>query len=159
MSMSIQDEWTRRFKDVVDSEISKANGREADGYRAVAEKTGLGYDYIYQIYKGKPAKKDAISKAYPEFAGALVARAPQAAPALSHNARQLGRWFDRLPESDEKAQILFEVMELINQRKRQYWPNLERLAAPQEETACAQSIALPAHEKTEPLPGTDPLER
>lgn len=52
--MSIHDEWLERFKTVVAHEIERAGGRRSDGYRAVEEKTGLGYDYIYQIYTGKP---------------------------------------------------------------------------------------------------------
>ena len=52
--MSIQDEWLERFKAAVAHEIQQAGGRKSDGYRAVEAKTGLGYDYIYQIYNGKP---------------------------------------------------------------------------------------------------------
>lgn len=55
--MNIQDAWLKRFKEIVQSEIDAAGGRAADGYRAVETKTGLGYDYIYQIFKGKPAHK------------------------------------------------------------------------------------------------------
>lgn len=71
--MNIQEEWLERFKAVVASEIDAARGRASDGYRAVASKTGLGYDYIYQIYNGKPAHKpkrpsaeamDSIRRAY-----------------------------------------------------------------------------------------------
>ena len=80
--MSIQDEWLAQFKAVVMSEIELAGGRAADGYRAVSSKTGLGYDYIYQIYKGKPAHKpkrpsaeamDSIGRAY----GAGLSDLPQ----------------------------------------------------------------------------------
>lgn len=52
--MSIQDEWLGQFKAIVTHEIQQAGGRKSDGYRAVEAKTGLGYDYIYQIYNGKP---------------------------------------------------------------------------------------------------------
>jgi transcriptional regulator with XRE-family HTH domain len=55
--MSIQDDLLHRFRAVVDAEIAAAGGKASDGYRAVAEKTHLGYDYIYQIHKGKPAHK------------------------------------------------------------------------------------------------------
>lgn len=55
--MNIQDAWLKRFKEIVQSEIDAAGGRPAGGYRAVETKTGLGYDYIYQIFKGKPAHK------------------------------------------------------------------------------------------------------
>lgn len=44
------------FKAVVDREI-QALGKPADAYKAVAGKTELGYDYVYQIYTGKPANK------------------------------------------------------------------------------------------------------
>lgn len=80
--MSIQDEWLAQFKAVVMSEIELAGGRAADGYRAVSSKTGLGYDYIYQIYNGKPAHKpkrpsaeamDSIRRAY----GADLSDLPQ----------------------------------------------------------------------------------
>ncbi len=55
--MNIQETWLLRFKEIVQQEIDRANGKDADGYRAVASKTGLGYDYIYQIFKDKPAWK------------------------------------------------------------------------------------------------------
>ena len=55
--MSIQDDLLHRFRAVVDAEIAAVGGKASDGYRAVAEKTHLGYDYIYQIHKGKPAHK------------------------------------------------------------------------------------------------------
>ena len=55
--MDIQDNWLANFKAVVAAEIAAAGGKEAGGYRAVETNTGLGYDYIYQIYKGKPAHK------------------------------------------------------------------------------------------------------
>jgi phage repressor protein C with HTH and peptisase S24 domain len=55
--MKIQDAWRSRFKEVVQQEIDAAGGRASDGYRAVATKTGLGYDYIYQIFTGKPVHK------------------------------------------------------------------------------------------------------
>lgn len=55
--MDIQENWLANFKAVVSAEIKAAGGKEAAGYRAVAAKTGLGYDYIYQIYKDKPAQK------------------------------------------------------------------------------------------------------
>lgn len=76
--MSIQDKWLEQFKAAVSHEIASANGKEADGYRAVAAKTHLGYDYIYQIYKGKPLNKpkmpgseamDAINREYGEIIG------------------------------------------------------------------------------------------
>lgn len=71
--MSIQDQWVKRFRAVVASEIDAARGRASDGYRSVASKTGMGYDYIYQIYTGKPSHKpkqpsaelmDSIRRAY-----------------------------------------------------------------------------------------------
>ena len=55
--MSIQDDLLHRFRAVVDAEIAAVGGKASDGYRAVAEKTHLGYDYIYQIHKGKPVHK------------------------------------------------------------------------------------------------------
>lgn len=53
--MDMIETWLRVFKGVVDREIKTAGGKAADGYRAVATRTGLGYDYVYQIYTGKPA--------------------------------------------------------------------------------------------------------
>lgn len=61
--MGMQEDWLARFKAVVASEIEAAGGKEADGYRAVEAKTGLGYDYIYQIYKGKPAHQPKMPSA------------------------------------------------------------------------------------------------
>lgn len=49
--------WLQIFKGVVAREIELAGGKEADGYRAVATQTGLGYEYVYQIYKGKPLSR------------------------------------------------------------------------------------------------------
>lgn len=63
MDMSIQDIWLARFKAAVNMEIQDVGGKAADGYRGVALKTGLGYDYIYQIYKGKPAGKPKVPSA------------------------------------------------------------------------------------------------
>jgi hypothetical protein len=63
MDMSIQDIWLARFRAAVDMEIQDVGGKAADGYRGVALKTGLGYDYIYQIYKGKPANKPKVPSA------------------------------------------------------------------------------------------------
>ena len=51
--MSIKDRWLERFRAVVDGEIA-LHAKKSDAYRAVAMNTGLGYDYIYQIYTGKP---------------------------------------------------------------------------------------------------------
>lgn len=47
---------TEVFKAVVRREIERL-GKPADGYRAVAAKSELGYDYVYQIYTGKPIGK------------------------------------------------------------------------------------------------------
>jgi SOS-response transcriptional repressor LexA len=55
--MNIQEAWLLRFKEIVQQEIDEAGGKDSDGYRAVAAKTRLGYDYIYQIFKGKPVGK------------------------------------------------------------------------------------------------------
>lgn len=57
MEMLIQEIWLARFKAAVEMEIRDAGGKDADGYRAMATKTGLTYAYIYQIYKGKPTGK------------------------------------------------------------------------------------------------------
>jgi hypothetical protein len=57
--MNTLDLWTQRFNEVVQSEIDAAGGRKPVGYRMVAMKTGLGYDYIYQIFNGKPKHKPA----------------------------------------------------------------------------------------------------
>lgn len=54
--MNIEEIWLANFKSVVTAEIASARNA-AEGYRRVAARTGLGYDYIYQIYKGKPAHK------------------------------------------------------------------------------------------------------
>lgn len=54
--MNIEEIWLANFKAVVSAEIAMASNA-AEGYRRVAARTGLGYDYIYQIYKDKPAHK------------------------------------------------------------------------------------------------------
>ena len=54
--MDIYESWLIEFRVLVDAEIKAAGGKAADGYRAMASKTGLGYDYIYQIYSGQPKK-------------------------------------------------------------------------------------------------------
>ncbi len=48
--MDTQENWLANFKAVVAAEIEAAGGKEADGYRAVESRTGLGYDYVYQIF-------------------------------------------------------------------------------------------------------------
>ena len=83
----MQDAWLIRFKEVVQREIDEAGGRRADGYRAVASKTGLGYDYVYQIFTGKPLDKpkqpgpDAMSAIERVYGRADAAPAPVAPPA------------------------------------------------------------------------------
>jgi phage repressor protein C with HTH and peptisase S24 domain len=52
--MDIFESWIFEFRALVDAEIKEAGGKSSDGYRAVSTKTGIGYDYIYQIYKGQP---------------------------------------------------------------------------------------------------------
>jgi hypothetical protein len=54
--MNAQTRMTEVFKAVVGREIDRL-GKAADGYRAVAAKAELGYDYVYQIYTGKPVSK------------------------------------------------------------------------------------------------------
>lgn len=48
--------WLERFREVVALEIERC-GKASAGYRAVSEKTGIDYDYLYQIYTGKPKEK------------------------------------------------------------------------------------------------------
>lgn len=73
--MDISQNWLEKFRAVVAREIAAAGNKASHGYRAVEAKTGLGYDYIYQIYSGKPAHApklptlevmQKIAKAYPE---------------------------------------------------------------------------------------------
>lgn len=87
--MRIQDAWLIRFKEVVQREIDEAGGKSADGYRAVATKTGLGYDYIYQIFMGKPVNKPklpghdamtAIERVYGDVESSELAPNPPPAP-------------------------------------------------------------------------------
>lgn len=54
--MNAQSKMTAVFKAVVAKEVERL-GKEADAYKAVAAASGLGYDYVYQIYKDKPAHK------------------------------------------------------------------------------------------------------
>ena len=55
--MELTERWRQIFKGVVAREISSAGGKDSDGYKAVATRTGLGYAYIYQIYNDKPEGK------------------------------------------------------------------------------------------------------
>jgi hypothetical protein len=52
--MGIQENWLNNFREIVKWEISRAGGRERDGYRAVATKSHMSEEYVYQIYKQKP---------------------------------------------------------------------------------------------------------
>lgn len=63
MDMNIKEDWLRDFRKVVEHEILEVGGKKADAYRAMATKTGLGYDYIYQIYNGKPADRPKVPSA------------------------------------------------------------------------------------------------
>jgi transcriptional regulator with XRE-family HTH domain len=124
MYMPIKENWLENFKRVVSSEIDAANGKPADGYRAVAAKTGLGADYIYQIFKGKPARNpkqpsvnamQAIARAYgegrplewvnfppPENGGDVDAEVGAALirREFSHAAIELAALFDLIPYRD-----------------------------------------------------------
>ena len=84
LEMDISEIWLSNFKDVVSQEIANHRGKAADGYRAVAAKTGIGYDYIYQMYTGKSGKQptvevmNSIAKAYASGRGSeWVHLAPQ----------------------------------------------------------------------------------
>jgi SOS-response transcriptional repressor LexA len=55
--MDISEIWLKNFKAVIAEEIRDAGGKAADGYRAAEQRTGLGYDYIYQMYTGKSGKR------------------------------------------------------------------------------------------------------
>lgn len=110
MEMIIQDIWIARFRAAVDIEIQDAGGKAADGYRAVESKTGLGYDYIYQIYKGKPASRpkvpsadamNAIERVYGSRLGA--------APSAQYD-QQL---------TPEAAQTIDQMLETITQMTKQ----------------------------------------
>lgn len=142
--MSIQDTLLDRFRAVVDLEIAAAGGKAADGYRAVAEKTRLGYDYIYQIYKGKPAHKpkrpsleamEAIERAYgrPEFGA--TATDLQSLPARVTPKEALAV----LQAEIDKANPLVHIEHAwpFSQIKRDQWENLTS-----EQKAIVEGVAL-----------------
>lgn len=135
--MKIQEAWLVRFKEVVQHEIDEAGGKAADGYRAVATKTGLGYAYIYQIFTGKPAEKPkqpgpdamtAIERVYGkgETAPSQSAEAVQAArgevPGMVWPFQMVAfeRW-ERLGERGKGAveRAMLEEMERIEATQRQ----------------------------------------
>jgi transcriptional regulator with XRE-family HTH domain len=122
--MDISDKWLERFKAVVTKEIDAAGGKSSNGYRAVAEKTGLGYDYVYQIFTGKPKEApkrptlevmQKLSKAYPELKipvdYSLEAEAGhyditptvgvvEPGIVFSHEAKKIAALYDLISESD-----------------------------------------------------------
>lgn len=64
---------TGMFRLAVEREALRAGGKFSDGYKAVAMKAGLSYDYVYQLYTGKSGKRpktispeafDALMRAY-----------------------------------------------------------------------------------------------
>lgn len=68
--MSVKDNWLKNLRAIV-YELGPGAGRTLrEGYRAVASATGLGEEYIYQLYNGKGAKSlsaesaTTISRAY-----------------------------------------------------------------------------------------------
>ena len=94
--MNAQTRMTEVFKAVVAREIEKL-GKAAEGYRAVAAKAELGYDYVYQIYTGKPVGKpkqpslevmSALMRAYADdeaFADIFASSPNYLQPAQSEN--------------------------------------------------------------------------
>ncbi len=129
--MSIHDTLLDRFRAVVDLEIAAAGGKAADGYRAVAEKTRLGYDYIYQIYKGKPAHKpkrpsleamEAIERAYGRPESGAAATDLQSLPARVTPKEALAV----LQAEIDKANPLVHIEHAwpFSQIKRDQWESL-----------------------------------
>ena len=126
--MELVDVWLENFKEVVADEISKSGGKASDGYRLVANKTGIAYDYIYQMYAGKPVNNpkkpsktvaQAFDLAYrngraegwfssrnykfvcepPELNFVEAEKPPQ----FSKAAEALAKMFDRVPTDDALA--------------------------------------------------------
>lgn len=52
LAMTVEDNRLAHLRAIVDAEAAAAGGKPRDGYRAVATATGLGEEYIYQLYKG-----------------------------------------------------------------------------------------------------------
>jgi hypothetical protein len=96
--MSISEIWLENFKAVIAEEIHNAGGKAADGYRAVAQRTGFGYDYIYQIYTGKSGKRPTfevmqkVAKVYAD------GRGPEWINQISDNQAQNHPHIERPPE-------------------------------------------------------------
>lgn len=53
--MAAEENRMANFRAIVDSEAQQAGGKIRLGYRAVASATGLGEEYVYQLYKGRKA--------------------------------------------------------------------------------------------------------
>jgi hypothetical protein len=67
--MTVEDNRIAHLRAIVEAEAKAADGRLRSGYRAVATATGLGEEYIYQLYTDKRKKVGsdaarAISRAY-----------------------------------------------------------------------------------------------
>lgn len=54
--MDLKQIWLDHFRTVVEAEAQRHGNKLPAAYRAIEEKTGIAYDYIYQIYNGQPKR-------------------------------------------------------------------------------------------------------
>lgn len=118
----ISEIWLEKFREAIAYEIAKSpKQKESDAYRAMEAKTGIAYDYIYQIYKGKPETKpklptrDVMEKVLESYKdvispipgesndGTHQAQAPQRSYRHTAQANELAALFDLIPEANKIA--------------------------------------------------------
>lgn len=104
--MAIEDVWLHNLRALVQQEQAAHHGNIRAGYRAVADRSTLSVEYVYQLATGQPKKggaprqvgKDAakkLAKAYADgrpddwFNVPMASAAPAATPAPAPNCQQL----------------------------------------------------------------------
>lgn len=117
VGMDIADIWTAHIKRIVEDEAAKVGGNKRSGYRAVAEKTHFGQEYVYQICtdRKKPGKDfaAAVGRAYANGrepgwinveAGQDEAPAPAPLDTRSHpELSRIATYFLELPPDEQSA--------------------------------------------------------
>lgn len=111
--MNIEQEWLQRLWSVVDQEAAQIDGKLPSGYRAVSEKTGIAYDYIYQMYQGKPKERPRLptKQVMQKIEAVYGPGEPRRIEALKQSslttlAESLGKLFDQIPEENLVARSL-----------------------------------------------------
>lgn len=70
MGMSVQDNWLANLRHLVDTEAPGQDKRP--GFRAVAQRSGLSEEYVYQLYSAKPKADGSPRTVGPKAARALA---------------------------------------------------------------------------------------